>query len=97
MTPSTRQRLQDSLQSQRISLFFSCSRVPMGLISAVRAQGPKTQWLSSDPTGSASFLHPGTRERMSAGYRPLEDKDQPSKSLPPSSLGACRVGVATEQ
>ncbi|MGH0126071.1 UNVERIFIED_CONTAM: hypothetical protein FKN15_025346 [Acipenser sinensis] len=42
------------------------------------------------------FLHPGTREQMSAGYQPLEDKDQPSKPLPPSSLGTWPVGIAAE-
>ncbi|MGH0139176.1 UNVERIFIED_CONTAM: hypothetical protein FKN15_069028 [Acipenser sinensis] len=33
----------------------------------------KVQWVSSDPR-TKPLLHPGTRERMSARYRPLEDK-----------------------
>ncbi|MGH0169311.1 UNVERIFIED_CONTAM: hypothetical protein FKN15_073704 [Acipenser sinensis] len=48
-------------------------------------------------TVTPPHLNKGTRERMSAGYRPLEDKDQPSKSPPPSSLGTWPVGVAAER
>ncbi|MGH0144299.1 UNVERIFIED_CONTAM: hypothetical protein FKN15_024557 [Acipenser sinensis] len=80
-------------ESPFLLIFFSFATV-----IPLTAQGPKAQWVSSDPTSqSVSFLHPGTRERMSTGYRPLEDKDPPSKSPPPSSLGAWPVGVTAER
>ncbi|MGH0178473.1 UNVERIFIED_CONTAM: hypothetical protein FKN15_004925 [Acipenser sinensis] len=39
--------------------------------------GMSNQWASTSPTTKPIvLLHPGTRERMSESYRPLEDKDQ---------------------
>ncbi|MGH0124644.1 UNVERIFIED_CONTAM: hypothetical protein FKN15_036717 [Acipenser sinensis] len=59
----------------------------------VAREGPEAQWVSHRPIGV--YLHSG--EWMSAGYRPLEDTDQPSESPPPSSLSAWPVGVMAER
>ncbi|MGH0129264.1 UNVERIFIED_CONTAM: hypothetical protein FKN15_051367 [Acipenser sinensis] len=43
---------------------------------------PEGSGVSSDPTtGQLPLLHPGSRERMSVSYRPLEDKGQSCRCL----------------
>ncbi|MGH0151228.1 UNVERIFIED_CONTAM: hypothetical protein FKN15_042706 [Acipenser sinensis] len=54
---------------------------------------PKVQWASSDPTNKPASFSPRTRE-ISRIYRPLEDKDQPRRYPPLSSLGAWPPGLA---
>ncbi|XP_041089078.1 suppressor of tumorigenicity 14 protein-like isoform X3 [Polyodon spathula] len=50
------------------------------LSNSPQSSGERGFLLSHDP---ASFLfHPGTRERMSASYRPLVDESQPCRCLP---------------